>query len=270
MARSPEIGMGRIWAKQAGYPMVSIFLLLVLWEAWVWMFKVPNYLVPAPIEIFRALWENAALLLANARPSLFEAGVGFLLSIALGVPLAILAVAFDWFGRTVTPFLVFSQVVPKVALAPLLLIWFGFGMTSKVLIVFMMAFFPIFISMTSGLRSVESDMLNMMNSMRPTKYQVFAKVRVPHSLPYLIDGLKLAVTRSVIAAIVAEWISSDKGLGYLILYADAASKTPLLFSIIGVLAVIGLAFFMIVSYLGRLMVPWYFAMRKTEIAGKQK
>ncbi|MFQ5913904.1 MAG: ABC transporter permease [Nitrospinota bacterium] len=251
-------------------PIASVFLLLFLWQATVSFFNVPTYLLPKPLEILSTFARNPGLLLSNATPSLYESISGFLLSVAIGIPLAFLTVWSTSFGRTVMPFLVFSQVVPKVAIAPLLLIWFGIGLTSKVLIVFMMAFFPIFISTISGLRAVDQDMLNMMNSMRPSKFQLFLKLRIPNSLPFLLDGLKLAVTRSVIAAVVAEWISSDKGLGYLIIYADAASDSPLMFGAIALLAAMGLGFFMCITAVGRLMIPWYFAMRKTEVVRDQK
>ena len=257
--------LGKLLWKTTFYPFASLLALFLAWEFLVGILQVPAYLIPAPTDIITALVQNAGLLLKHAGPSAVEAGLGFLLSVGAGIPLAILTVAYPRFRKTVMPFLISSQVVPKVAIAPLLLIWFGFGITSKVLIVFMMAFFPIFIAMISGLQAVEPDMLNLMLSMRPTKIQVFTKLRIPNSLPYLIDGLKLAVTRSVIAAIVAEWISSNEGLGYLILYADARSNSPLMFSIICVLAVIGLIFFMLVAGIGKTLVPWYYAMRKTEV-----
>ncbi len=256
--------------KQAAYPLFSILVFLVLWQGFVQIANMPIYLLPAPLDILESFAKNAAFIFSNAKPSLYESIAGFLLSIPVGVLLAVLTIWSATLGRAVMPFMVFSQSVPKISIAPLLLVWFGFGMTSRVLIVFMMAFFPIFISMVTGLRSVDQEMLDMMTCMRPSKLQVFIKLRIPNSLPFLLDGLRLAVIRSVLAAVVAEWISSDKGLGYLVIHAEAISDSPLLFATVVLLATMGFGFFTIVTALGRFMVPWYFAMRKTEALREQK
>jgi NitT/TauT family transport system permease protein len=257
-------------AKKVIPPIASILIIFILWQVYIWIFNIPVYLLPTPLKILESFIHNAWLIFYNAKTSIFEATIGFLFSIPVAVLLAILVVWSRTIDRTVMPFVIFSQTVPKVAIAPLLLVWFGFGIISKVLIVFMMAFFPIFISMLSGLRAVDHEMLNLINSMRPSKLQVFMKLRIPNSLPFLLDGFRLAVVRSVLAAVVAEWISSDRGLGHLVLYADAASDAPLLFGTIALLAGMGLVGFLIVTALGRFMVPWYFAMRKTEIVKEQR
>lgn len=255
----------RGWIRHATPPVITGCLLIIFWQAFVQFLNIPKYLLPAPSEILYVLVNNTELFFTNAKSSISESISGFLLSVGVGGFLAILSVWSKSLGRAVMPFLIFSQSVPKISIAPLLLVWFGFGMTSKVLIVFMMTFFPIFISMLTGLRSIDEEMLDMFTCMGPTTPQVFIKLRIPNSLPYVINGFKLAAIRSVLAAIVAEWISSDQGLGYLLMYADGACNTPLLFATVVMLSSIGISYFIIVIVLGRFMIPWYFAMRQQEL-----
>ncbi len=262
MSGDSSMSRRRIWPRTLAPPLISILTFLFFWEVLIQSFNVPVYLLPAPTHIIASLAANAGLVFQNAKPTIYESSIGFLISVPLGTFLAILTVWSKGLGKAVMPLLVFSQSIPKISVAPLLLVWFGFGLTSKVLVVFMMAFFPIFLSMLSGLKSVERELLDMMTCMRPSKMQVFIKVRIPNSLPFLLDGFKLGITRSVLGAVAAEWISSDQGLGHLIIYADASMNSPLLFATIAILATIGMGLFILVNALGRLIVPWYFALRR--------
>ena len=272
MVGDPSMARWRTWSRSLAPPFISILAFLFFWEVLIQSLNVPVYLLPAPTNIIKSLATNAALIFYNAKPTIYESLMGFLISILVGAFLAILTVWSKSLGKVVMPLLVFSQSIPKISIAPLLLVWFGFGLTPKVLVVFMMAFFPIFLSMLSGLKSVERELLDMMTCMRPSKLQVFIKLRLPNSLPFLLNGLKLGITRSVLGAVAAEWISSDRGLGHLIIYADASMNSSLLFATIAILATIGTGSFMLVNALGRLIAPWYFAVRRTttlqKIGGK--
>ena len=182
-------------------------------------------------------------------------------SVVIGVPIAIAIVWSEPFGKAIMPILIFSQTMPKVAIAPLFILWFGFGLLPKIVIAFLISFFPVVISMATGLLAVETEMLELIRSMAASKRQVFLKARIPTALPFLFSGLKVSITLCVIGAIVGEFVGANQGLGYLVLWANGQTQTALLFSVLVVLAVIGYALYSIVLYLERLAIPWHTAVK---------
>jgi NitT/TauT family transport system permease protein len=190
---------------------------------------------------------------------------GFALAIVVGVPLAMLIVASPAFERSIYPLLVASQSVPKIAIAPLLIFWAGLGMFPKILVAFLIAFFPVVIDTVVGLRAIEPEMLHLARSMGASGARVFLKIRLPNALPNIFAGLKVGVTLAVVGAIVGEFIQADRGLGYALLQANAMLNTKLSFAAIVILAAIGVVLFALVDRIERLLIPWH-ASRRTEMA----
>jgi len=234
----------------------TLAALIVFWELAVQIGRVPEYILPAPSAIaaeFGAYWHR---LLPNAFVTLSEVLIGFVCAVAIGVPLAVMIVYSRAMERAVYPLIVASQTVPKVAIAPLLLTWFGYGMTPKIVIVVLLSFFPIVINSVMGLKSSSREMLYLARSMGASGWQTFWKFRLPQALPSIFAGLKLATVLSVIGAIVAEFIGADKGLGYLILVAGANFDITRQFASIILITLIGVLFFVTLEQLERVFIPW--------------
>ncbi len=248
-----------------GPPALTIVGGLVLWEAAVVGLKVPEYLLPAPSGILSALVAEWRYLAAHTGVTVYEILWGFVLSILVGIPLAMAVVYSPVVERGLYPLLVASQSIPKIAIAPLLIFWAGLGIFPKVLVAFLIAFFPVVIDTVVGLRSVEPEMLHLARSMGAPERKVFTKIRLPHALPNIFAGLKIAVTLAVVGAIVGEFIQADQGLGYALLQANAMLNTKLSFAAILILAAIGVVLFAIVDWIERLLIPWH-ASRRTETA----
>ena len=251
--------------RRWGPPAATVLGSLALWEAVVRGFHLPEYLLPGPSGILVALVAEWRYLAVHAGITVYEILWGFLLSIAVGIPLAVVVVASPVLERAVYPLLVASQSIPKIAIAPLLIFWAGLGIFPKVLVAFLIAFFPIVIDTVAGLRSVEPEMLHLARSMGAPQGRIFLKIRLPHALPNIFAGLKVAVTLAVVGAIVGEFIQADRGLGYALLQANAMLNTRLSFATILILAAIGVALFALVDGIERALIPWH-ASRRTELA----
>ena len=248
-------------------PLAGILVFLAAWEIGVRLFKVPAYLMPPPTAVFQVIVTDFSKLVHHGWVTTYEMLLGYFLAVAVAVPLAIGITASQRFDRFVTPQLLFFQVVPKVAIAPLFLVWFGVGTTPKVLVAFLISFFPIVIDAAVGLRSMSSEMRDLARSMGASPWQVFARFRLPSSLPYLFSGLKVAATLAVAGAVVGEFVGADKGLGYLLLVTNSNMETALMFATIVALTVIGLVFFYAVEFLEQLLIPWHVTHRVREEAG---
>ena len=243
------------------YPVLALVGALVVWQVAVVAFAIPSYLLPAPGRVFAKMMQSGPMLVSNGLYTLQEILLGFTLSVAVGVPLALAIVSSRVCERTVYPLLVASQVVPKVAIAPLFVVWFGFGMTSKVLIAFLIAVFPVVIDMVVGLRAIELEKLYVARSMGATPWQLFWKVRLPKALPSLFAGLKVSITLAVVGAIVGEFIAAERGIGRVLLNATGNMDTELLFAGIIVLTVIGVVLFLALDLLERWLLPWHVSRR---------
>jgi NitT/TauT family transport system permease protein len=243
------------------YPVLGLVAVIAVWQVAVLLFAVPSYLLPAPGRVFQKLLSAWPVLLGSSLYTLQEILLGFLLSVAVGVPLAVAIVSSRRCERILYPVLVGSQVVPKVAVAPLFVVWFGFGMTSKVLIAFLIAFFPVVIDAVVGLRSVEPEKLYVARSMGANAWQLFWKVRLPKALPSLFGGLKVSITLAVVGAIVGEFIAAEQGIGRVLLTANGNMDTELLFAGIIVLTVMGVLLFLVIDLLERWLLPWHVSRR---------
>jgi NitT/TauT family transport system permease protein len=229
---------------------------VVAWEAVIRLFHVPTFVLPAPTQILVALAENRAALAAASQATALEVLFGFVLAAIVGVAVALVIVGFERFGRALYPLIVLFQNVPKVALAPIFILWFGYGLAPKILLIVVIAFFPVAIDMLAGLQSVEPSFVALMRSVGASRGKIMLRVRIPHSLPHLMAGLKVAITFSVIGAIVGEFAGANKGLGYVIQFASTQLDTPLIFAALTVVSALGLAFYYVVEFAERILVPW--------------
>ena len=231
-------------------------VVLVVWEFVIRVFKVPTFVLPSPTAIVQSLIDSRVQLLSATRFTAAEVLLGFVLAAATGIVVALVIVRFERFGRALYPLIVLFQNVPKIALAPIFILWFGYDLAPKVLLIVVIAFFPVAIDMLAGLQSVEPSFVSLMKSVGASKTKILLRVRIPHSLPHLFAGLKVAITFSVIGAIVGEFSGANAGLGYVIQFASTQLDTPLIFSALLVVSVLGLAFYYIVEFAERLLVPW--------------
>jgi NitT/TauT family transport system permease protein len=251
--------------KRFLYPTITLIMIIVAWQAAVDFIDIKPIILPAPTEDFKAATANAGSLLNNAVATIGATLAGFALSVVIGVPLAILIVSSRTLEGIIYPLVVSSQMVPKVAIAPLFVVWFGFSTMPKVLIAFLIAFFPVVISSVIGLESPDRQLLQMLRSMGASKLDMFRKVRIPHALPSIFGGFKMAMTLSVVGTIVGEFVASNTGVGYLLLVATGSMNTALLFAGIVVLTMIGVVLFYVMEVLEKIVSPWHVRTRANEM-----
>jgi NitT/TauT family transport system permease protein len=243
------------------YPLATIVVILSVWELASRAGYFPRYILPSPSGIAVRFVQMHAFILKESLFTLQETLIGFGLSVLIGIPLGMLLVSSRTFNRAVYPLLVASQVVPKVAIAPLFLVWFGFGLLSKVLITFLMAFFPIVISAVVGLQATEIEKLHVARAAGASQLQLFYLVRLPNALPAIFGGMKVSITLAVVGALVGEFVAAENGVGRLLLSASGNMDTELLFAGIFALIVMGVALFVIMEVLEKLALPWHISQR---------
>jgi NitT/TauT family transport system permease protein len=250
-------------------PVLATAGALVMWAAVVRIFDVPDYLLPAPQAVAARIIKEWSLLWKHGLYTLLSVLTGFAAGVAIGVPLAFAIVLSRSVERVTMPFLVMSQTIPKVAIAPILVVWLGFGILPKIAIVFLISFFPIVVSTVVGLKSVETDMIDLVRSMGARTVKIMLRVRGPSALPQMFAGFKIAVCLAVVGAIVGEFVGSDRGLGYLLLTSTGTLDGSLIWSALFVLIAMGVTLFAIVSKLERLAIPWHVSVRADDTAAYQ-
>jgi NitT/TauT family transport system permease protein len=229
---------------------------IVFWEVVIRLFRVPSFVLPAPSAIIASLIANWKVLWVATQATSIEVALGFVLSAVVGIAVALAIARFERFGRALYPLIVLFQNVPKVALAPIFILWFGYDLAPKILLIVVIAFFPVTIDMLAGLQSVEPSFVSLMRSVGASKGKIILRVRIPHSLPHLMTGLKVAITFSVIGAIVGEFAGANQGLGYVIQFSSTQLDTPQIFAALIVVSVLGLVFYYVIEFAERLLVPW--------------
>jgi NitT/TauT family transport system permease protein len=256
MCRSLASGRDvKSWVN-TGWALGLVLLLLAVWQTAVDVLRVPDIILPSPVAIADYLVRRNQLFLRHLWPTLIQTVWGFSLAVIGGVLLAIV-VSLTAFGRrAVMPLLVVAQIVPKIAVAPLLMLWFGLGDLSRVLIAFLVAFFPMVINTASGLASVSEEITLLGRAFSRGRWEFFWKIQFPHALPYIFDGMKVSITLAVIGIIVAEFVSSQSGLGYLIMFANGRLDTVMMMASITVLSAIGLALYGVIALAARIIVYW--------------
>jgi NitT/TauT family transport system permease protein len=246
----------RSWVRESAAPLLTFAFLLVLWEASTDYFRIPTWLLPSPSTIAVAFIDWRVELWNHFLTTLSETLIGFALSIALAVPLAVAVVYSPFLRKSIYPILLALQSVPKVAIAPLLALWIGFGMLPKVLVVFLVCFFPIIVATATGLASVSVPVMDLIRSLSANQFQTFIKIRFPTAMPHIFVGLKIAITFAVIGAVIGEFVGSESGLGYLILVSSSQARTPVAFAALTILTVMSIVLYYIIEFIERISVPW--------------
>lgn len=239
-----------------GTPLATLAGLVALWQLVVWVFPIPAFILPGPAAVWRTAADFGANWIPHAAATLSIALAGFAVAIVVGVALAVLIVHSRALGQVITPAIVVLQIVPKIAFAPLFLVWFGLGPAPIVVVTFLVAFFPMVVNAVVGLSDIEQELLDLTRVLRLNWWRVLWSIRFPSSLPHLFAGLKVASTLAVIGAIIGEFVGSNKGLGYLILIANNNLNTPLALAAIVLVSLFGLALYAAIVLLERVSLPW--------------
>jgi NitT/TauT family transport system permease protein len=244
---------------------VAILLLasLLVWQIAVIAFKVPEILVPPPLAVLKRVLEMPEFYAAHTWRTFYETLVGFGLAVVLGVGLAVLIVSSRFLEETVLMLLIAFNAIPKVAIAPLFVVWLGTGLTPKFAISATIAVFVIVIDLVAGLQSVDRDQLDLARSLHGSRFKTMIYIRFPHALPYLFSGMKVATMLALIGSIVGEFVSADQGLGYLIMLAQGSFDTVQIFASLAILGAIGMGLFYAVEMVERLALPWHVSNRDT-------
>ena len=242
-------------------------IVIGLWEGLVAVNNVPSWKLPPPSGVAVEMWEARALLASHTWVTLTEVLAGFAIALIAGVTLAGLISISSTMARVLYPPVIASETVPWIVIAPLLLIWVGYGMQHKVIVVALIALFPIVVNTADGLRSADPDMVSLLRALGASRRQIFAKVQVPSSLPSLFSGIKIAVTASVIGAVVGEWVGSSEGLGYLAIRSKSQFLTDRVLASIFLLCLMGIALFLVAALAERRLLPWRHDARRNRVPG---
>jgi NitT/TauT family transport system permease protein len=256
---------GRDAAAQAWRPALVIVVLCLAWWVVGHFHLVAEYLVPSPGRVAGVMVDQAGYLWQNTLTTTWETLAGFVLAAVVGLAAALVMVYSPTVEKTMYPLLLFAQVIPKIAIAPLFVVWLGFGLSPKILVAVLMAFFPVVISGVAGLRAVDPEMLELAATMGSKPMQTFVKIRFPASLPHLFTGLKVAATLAVTGAVVGEFVGANRGLGYVILQANGNLDTPMLFAGLIIMSLLGVLLFAVIELADQLLLPWH-ASRRTRSA----
>jgi NitT/TauT family transport system permease protein len=245
------------WLRRRGSALAIFVLLFVAWEIAVRAAGIKEYLLPAPSRVWTEFWKRHDIVAGGAWVTAQEILAGYTLAVVVSIPLA-LAVAYSRFmEQAVYPVIVFLQIIPKIAIAPLFIIWFGFGFTPKLLLVFLLSFFPIVVSGIAGFKSADRDVMDFARTTGAGGLRMFLKINLPQALPHIFTGLKVGAALAATAAVVAEFVASDRGLGYLLLQYNGQLDTPMVFATIVILSLIGLTVYYAVEVIERIAIPWH-------------
>jgi len=247
----------RGWAGLILPPLVFSLLFLAAWQAYCVFFDISDAALPTPVDVAEALWDNRELLFDNMWVTLQEILLGLLCAVVVGVTLGALIRSSRTIERAIYPWLVISQLVPIPAIAPVFVIWFGFDVRPKVLVVALVSFFPIVVNTVDGLRAVEPELINLMRTLGASRRRIFLSAQLPAAMPFIFSGLRIAAAFSVIGAVFGEWVGASEGLGYLILTLNNQTATAEVFAVVVVLALIGIALFALITLIERITIPWY-------------
>jgi NitT/TauT family transport system permease protein len=242
-APTPSGGGLRRWWHQAWPPTLVLIAAVIAWEIAIPVFGVSSFIIAKPTEIATEFVTGAAVLWEATLITASEILWGFLISVVVGVAIAMLVVRYRWMERAFYPLIILFQVVPKVALAPIFILWFGYTMTPKLVLIVVIAFFPITINMVLGLKRTDDDLILLMRSVGSSRTEILTKVQLPNSLPYLFAGTRIAITFAVIGAVVAEFAGSQGGLGHMIQFASTQLDTAQMFAALIAVSILGLAFY---------------------------
>lgn len=237
-------------------PLLTFIGLVVMWQLAVIVFHVPNYVVPKPTQIPGALTSHWSAIISATGSTLEESLLGFLVAALTAIPLALAITTVKVLEKTLYPLLIVVQTIPKIALGPLFVIWFGFGLMPKIALVFLLTFFPILVASATGFKALDLKLVYLMRSMGASRSQIVTKLRIPEALPHIFGGLEVGIVMSTTAALVAEFIGSNSGLGYLLLQSQGQLETTLVFAIIVIISAMGVVFAGALLAIKWLLMPW--------------
>jgi NitT/TauT family transport system permease protein len=255
------------WDAFAGTTVLGAVVFFVAWELVIRVFEVPRYILPAPSAVFRQFIHHLPTIGKYTLVTGGETLIGYVIACTIGVPLAMLVAFSRLLERTLYPSAVALEMVPKIAFAPLFVTWFGFGFAPKMIIVFMVCFFPILLNGVLAFRSLSAELIHFSRSTGANHWTMFWRIQVPAALPQIFVGLKGAATNATVGAVISEWIGGDAGLGYFLQIASGDLRTDLAFAIIIVLAGLGLSLFYAVTFLERRLIPWHISQRIAQRTG---
>lgn len=238
------------------YPVLAVVGVIIVWWLVTLVFGIPSYILPDPGQVAKAFVEDFSLIMYHAASTLGEGAVGIVISIILSVIIAVWMDKSPAAKKTVYPLLVISQTVPVMAIAPLLIIWFGFGMAPKIILVVIMCFFPITVNLTDGFAQVDPDAMNMFRVWKAGEFQIYRHLKFPHALPYFFSGLRISVTWMLVAAILSEWLGGSRGIGVYMLRAKQAYALDKVFASVVFVVVVSLILIGILSLLRKKCVRW--------------
>lgn len=242
--------------KSSGPPALFLVACLVLWWVATTRHWIPAYLIPSPEAVGAEMAKDKLILLKHTLVTTYETIAGFALASIIGLLCAIAIVSSRALERTLYPLLLAAQVIPKIAIAPLFVVWMGFGTTPKIVVAILIAFFPVVISAVAGFRSVEPELLDLAATMGAGNVKTFVKIRFPAALPQIFAGLKVAVTLAIVGAVVGEFVGANAGLGYLLEIANGNLNAPLLFAGLFIMSAVGIVLFAAIELAERVLVPW--------------
>jgi NitT/TauT family transport system permease protein len=255
------------WLRKRGGALLLFALMVAAWEVSVRLLGIKEYLLPTPSRVWTEFAKRYDPVMASAWVTTREILAGYALAIVVSIPLA-LAIAYSRFmEHAVYPVIVFLQIVPKIAIAPLFIIWFGFGFLPKLLLVFLLSFFPIVVSSIAGFKAADREVMDFARTTGAGTLRLFTKIRLPQALPQIFTGLKVGAALAATAAVVAEFVASDRGLGYLLLQYNGQLDTPMVFATIVLLSLIGVAVYYAVEVIERLAIPWHVSQQHSEQDG---
>ncbi|HVJ72871.1 MAG TPA: ABC transporter permease [Casimicrobiaceae bacterium] len=263
MTRQARTAAIAAWLRRRGGALAIFALLIVLWEVAVRVTGVKEYLLPPPSKVWTEFWKRHDIVAGGAWVTTQEILAGYALAVVVSVPLALWIAYSRFMEQAVYPVIVFLQIVPKIAIAPLFIIWFGFGFTPKLLLVFLLSFFPIVVSSIAGFKSADRDVMDFARTTGAGGIKLFLKIRLPQALPQIFTGLKVGAALAATAAVVAEFVASDRGLGYLLLQYNGQLDTPMVFATIVILSLIGVVVYYAVEIVERVAIPWHVSQQQT-------
>ena len=243
-------------------------MLIAIWEIISRTGSVPSYILPAPSKIIYSLFSNFSLMGRHILVTVYETLVGFIISVFLGIIIAIIMDGLPFVKKVIYPLLITSQTIPIITLAPLFIIWFGYGYLPKIIIVILICFFPISINLLQGLGSVDIELINLLKSMGASKYQIYKIVKLPASLPSLFSGLKIAATYSIMGATIGEWVGGKDGIGVFMLRAKYSFATDKVFGAIIIITVLSICLLKLIEFIERKSMPWV-VYEKNDTLGEQ-
>jgi len=246
-------------------PILLVIALLVVWDVAIVVFAIPAYLVPTPLNVAIEIYAQWPMLLRESWPTLQATIGGFILSVVIGVPLAMMIAWSKTIESYLYPLLVFSQSIPKVAIAPLFVVWFGFGLLPKVIVAFLLGFFPIVVSTVMGFKSLEADFIDLARSMGSSRLKMFTKISLPNALPAIFSSMKVSITLAVVGAVVGEFVGSNSGIGYVLQKANGNFDLPLMFASLVVLSLMGVLLFAAIDVIEKWVLPWHISNRQGSV-----